>query len=153
MRRKEVIFTSAIMILITYTCTLFLVMQVFPADQTTLALSSTGSIQTTQGLGAYSNFECTSPQTAIDWGELEKGGSTSVTIYIKNEGDSPQTLSLVTSDWSPTSAADYLTINWNYDNQPINPNAVVQITLTMSVDPNIQGITTFGLNVLIVGDA
>ena len=128
-------------------------MQVFPAGQTSLALSSTGSIQTTQGLRAYSNFECTSPQTAIEWGELEKGGSTSVTIYIKNEGDSPQTLSLVTSDWSPTSAADYLTISWNYDNQPLNPNGVVQVTLTLSVDSSIQGITTFGVNLLIVGSA
>ena len=128
-------------------------MQVFPAGQTTLALSSTGSIQTTQGLRAYSNIECTSPQTSIEWGELQKGGSTSVTIYIKNEGDSPQTLSLVTSDWTPATAADYLSVSWNYNNQPLNPNGVVQVTLTLSVDPDIQGITNFGVNLLIVGSA
>ena len=153
MPRKEFIITSATLILITYTATLFLVMQVFPAGQTTLALSSSGSIQTTEGLFAYSNFACTTPQTSIAWGELQKGGSTSVTIYIKNEGDSPQTLSLVTSDWSPTSAADYLTLTWNYNDQPLNPNGVVAITLTLSVDPDIQGITTFGVNILIVGNA
>ena len=128
-------------------------MQVFPAGQTTLALSSAGSIQTTQGLRAYSNFACTTPQTAIAWGELEKGGSTSVTIYIKNEGDSPQTLSLVTSDWTPATAADYLSVSWNYNNQPLNPNTSIQITLTLSVDPDIQGITNFGVNILIVGSA
>ena len=128
-------------------------MQVFPAGQTTLALSSAGSIQTTQGLRAYSNIECTTPQTAIEWGELEKGESTSVTIYIKNVGDSPQTLSLVTSDWSPTSAADYLTVSWNYNDQPLNPNTSIQITLTLSVDADSQGITNFGVNLLIVGSA
>ncbi len=152
-QRKEFIFASAILILITYTATLFLVMQVFPAGQTTLALSSTGSIHTTEGLRAYSNLECTSPQTSIEWGELEKGGSTTVTIYVKNVGDSPQTLSLVTSDWTPTSAAEYLTLTWNYNNQPLNPNGVVQITLTLSVDSDSQGITDFGVNLLIVGNA
>lgn len=153
MQRKELLFISTILILITYTSTLFLVMQVFPAGQTTLQIPTTGSIQTTEGLGAYSNLACTTPQTSITWGSLEKGGSTSVTIYVRNEGDSPQTLSLVTSDWTPTSAADYLTISWNYNNQPLNPNSVVQITLTLSVDPDIQGITNFGVNILIVGNA
>jgi hypothetical protein len=128
-------------------------MQAFPAGQTSLQLSSAGSIKTTEGLRAYSNLACTTPLTSITWGELDKGGSTSVTIYVKNVGDSPQTLSLVTSDWTPTSAADYLTINWNYNNQPLNPNSVVQITLTLSVDPNIQGISTFGVNILIIGNA
>lgn len=153
MQRKEVIFTSTILILITYTATLFLVMQVFPAGQTTLALSSSGSVQTTEGLRAYSNLACTTPQTSIAWGELEKGGSTSVTIYVKNVGDSPQTLSLVASDWTPTTAADYMTVDWNYDNQPINPNGVVEITLTLSVDADSQGITSFSVNLLIVGSA
>jgi hypothetical protein len=128
-------------------------MQVFPAGQTTLALPGTGSIITTEGIRAYSNSECTVPQTSIQWGALEKGGSNSIIIYIRNEGDSPQTLSLVTSDWNPSTAANYLTASWNYNNQPLNPNAVIQITLTLTADPDIQAITTFTHNLLIIGNA
>jgi hypothetical protein len=150
--RKEFILVTAIVILITYTSTLLLVMQVFPAGQTTYSLASSGSIKATEGIGVYSNLACTEPQTTIQWGELEKGGSANVIIYVKNEGDSLLTLSLVTSDWSPTSVADYLTISWNYNSQPLNPDSVVQITLTISVEPDAPTIPNFGVNLLIVGN-
>ena len=151
MQRKEFLWTITLIILVTYTSTIFIVMQVFPASQTTVTLTSSGSIQTTEGIGAYSNLACTTPQTSISWGALEKGDSTTVTIYIRNEGDSPLTLSLSTSDWNPPSIDDYLTLSWNYNNQPINPNAVVQINLTLSVDPDAPAVSNFGVNLLIVG--
>jgi len=152
MPRKETVMTGSILILITYTITLLLVMQVYPAGQTSISLSSSGSIKTTEGLSVYSNLACTTPKTSIEWGELEKGGNSNVIIYVRNEGDSPLTLSLVTSDWNPSSAADFLNISWNYNNQPLNPDQVVQITLTLTVDSDAQGID-FGVNLFIVGNA
>jgi len=154
-KSKEFILTSAISILITYTLVLSLVSQAFPAGQASKTLSSTGTIQiqTTEGIGVYSNSWCTTPQSTISWGTLQPGGINTANIYIKNEGDSPQTLTLETSGWVPTSASNYLTLSWNYNNQPINPNAIIQITLTLSVDPNIQGITNFGFDISIVGSS
>ena len=154
-KSKEFILTSAISILITYTLVLSLVSQAFPAGQASKTLSSTGTIQiqTTEGIGVYSNSQCTTPQSTISWGTLQPGGINTVNIYIKNEGDSPQTLTLETSSWVPTSASNYLTLSWNYNNQPINPNVIIPITLTLSVDPNIQGITNFGFDISIVGSS
>ena len=150
MPRKETVMTGATLILMTYTITLLLVMQVYPADQTSVALPTTGSIMASEGIGLYTNYACTMPKTSIEWGNLEKGGSTYVTIYIKNEGDSPLTLGLTTSDWTPSNADDYITISWNYNNQPLNPNQVTQVTITLSVDENAQA-TDFGVNLFIVG--
>ena len=157
MIRKEAIITGAMLMLITYTLGLSLVSQAFPAGQTTRTFSSSGTIQIQtppeSGISVYSDSGCTSPLTSLTWGTLQPGGSQDVICYIKNEGDTALTLSLQTSNWQPTSpvaAQDYLSLGWNYDNQPLSPDQVVPITLTLSVASNIHDITTFGFDVTIV---
>lgn len=151
MASKESIITGAIIILITYTLGLSLVSQAFPATQTSRKLSSAGSIQTTAEIGVYSNFQCTNPLTSLSWGTLEPGGSQAIVCYIKNEGTSALTLSMYPSGWDPTEAADYLTLSWNYNGNPISPDASVQVTFTLFVDENIEGISSFSFDVNIVG--
>ena len=154
---KESIITGAMLILITYTLGLSLVSQAFPAAQTSQTLSSTGTIQiqTTVGIGVYSDFQCNTPLTSMSWGTLEPGGSQNVICYIKNEGNTESTLSMYASNWDPESLAtsNYLVLSWNYDSNPISPDAVVQITFTLSVSPSIEGITTFGFDITIVGSS
>jgi len=153
MMSKESIITGAMLILITYTLSLSLVSQAFPAAQTSKTLSSAGSIQiqTTVGIGVYSDSECTIPRTAMAWGTLVPGGSQNVVCYIKNEGSAASALSMYASNWSPASAENYLTLNWNYDSNPISPDAVVQITFTLTVSSDITGITSFSFDITIVG--
>jgi len=147
---KESIITGAILILITYTLGLSLVSQAFPAAQTTRTLSSTGTIETI-GVGVYTDFQCNTLLSSIPWGTLEPGESQSVICYIKNEGASPSTLSMYASNWNPASAENYLTLSWNYNGQSINPGDSVQVTFTLTVDANIEGITTFSFDITIVG--
>jgi hypothetical protein len=150
---KESIITSAMIILVTYTLGLSMVSQAFPATQTTQTLSSTGSIQiqTTADIGVYSNALCTVPKTSLTWGTLEPGASQTQDCYIKNEGNTPLTLSLQTSNWSPAAAENYLGLSWNYNGAPLAVGAVVHVTFTLSVDAGIQGVTTFSFDVTIVG--
>jgi len=86
----------------------------------------------------------------VTWGTLQPGESQNLICYIKNEGSSPTTLSLETSSWSPTEAQTYLDLSWNYNGYPIGPDEVVQIMLTLSVDSNIEGISTFSFDITIV---
>ena len=150
---KESIITGAVLILITYTMGLSLVSQAFPAEQTSRTLSSSGSIQiqTSVGLQVYSDAGCNTPLTSLSWGTLEPGGSQNLVCYIRNEGNVAMTLSMYTENWSPANAENYLTLSWNYDSNPIDVDVVVQVTLTLSVSPDITGITTFGFDVSIVG--
>ena len=151
MASKESIITGAMIILITYTLGLSLVSQAFPAEQTSRKLSSTGSIQTSAEIGVYSNFQCTTPLTSLSWGTLEPGESKAIVCHIKNEGTSALTLSMYPSGWDPTDAGNYLTLSWNYNGNPINPDASVQVTFTLSVDASIEDITTFSFDINIVG--
>ena len=122
---KESIITGAMLILITYTLGLSLVSQAFPATQTSRTLSSTGTIQiqTTYGIGVYSDSQCSIPLTSMSWGTLEPGGSQNIICYIKNEGSSSTILSMYPSGWDPESLAtsNYLVLSWDYDGQSINP--------------------------------
>jgi len=155
MASKESIITGAMLILITYTLGLSLVSQAFPATQTSKTLSSAGSIQiqTTVGIGVYQDSGCTTPLTSMSWGTLEPGGSQNVVCYIKNEGSTASTLSMYASNWSPASAENYLALNWNYDSSPISPDAVVQVTFTLTVSSGITGITSFSFDITIVGSS
>ena len=152
---KESLITGAVLILITYTLGLSLIGQAFTAEQTSKTLSSSGSIQiqTSVGLGVYSDSGCTTPLTSLSWGTLNPGGNQNLVCYIRNEGNTPTTLSMSTSNWTPGSAASYLGLSWNYDSNPIAVDVVVQITLTLSVSPDISGITTFSFDITIVGSS
>ena len=150
-KSKEFILTSVMAIVITYTLALSLVSQAFPAGQTSRSLSSTGTIQiqTTEGIGVYSNSQCTVAQSTISWGTLEPGGAKNVIVYIKNEGSTPITLGLDSSNWSPLAASNYLNLGWNYNNQPIGAGGSIAVTLTLTVSASITGITSFAFDITI----
>ena len=155
MVRKETILTTSVILLIAYTMSLSLVSQAFPAAQTSTTLSNTGNIQiqASPGIGVYQNSQGTTLLTSLNWGTLEPGQNQTITTYIKNEGNTPITLTLQTSNWTPTSAQNYLTLTWNYNDQTINPNQTQQITITLEVDPNTTGITNFSFNITILATA
>jgi len=73
--------------------------------------------------------------------------------YIKNEGNTPLTLSLQISGWSPVDAENYLDLNWDYNEAPIGAGAVIYVTFTLSVDAGITvtGIKSFSFDITIVG--
>ena len=155
MVRKETLITTSVICLIAYTMSLSFVSQAFPQAQSSTTLSAAGNIhiEASPGIGVYSNQYGTSPLTSLNWGTLEPGQDQSITTYIKNEGNIPITLSLQISNWSPTSAQNYLTVTWDYNDQPINVGQIAQITLTLDIDADITGITDFSFDITILATA
>jgi hypothetical protein len=113
---------------------------------------SSGQIQSSPDIGIYSNSACTQNATTIDWGTLQRGLSTSRTIYIKNTGPTNTVLTLSTTSWNPTYASSAITLTWNLDGRTLAPDEVVQATLTLAVSSTINAsITSFSFNVQITG--
>ncbi len=150
MKSKEFVVAGATLTLVTYVLALSLVGQVLSAVQTSRTVSNAGTVEAV-GVGVYWDNECTSVLYSVDWGVLEPGASKNVTFYIRNELSSVSTLSMYTSNWSPSNASDYLTLSWDYGGQAINPDEVIQVTFTLSVDASIVGITSFSFDITIVG--
>jgi len=104
----------------------------------------------TLGVGVYWDSGCSQPVSSINWGMVEPGAVKTVTVYIKNEGNAPITLSLRTSNWNPPKVVDYISLSWNYNSQAINANQAIKVTLSLFVLPNIQGVSVFSFDVIIV---
>jgi hypothetical protein len=124
---------------------------VYALTSVSVYLNSVGTVKAL-GVGVYWDSACSQAVSSIDWGLADPGSVKNVTIYIRNEGNAPITLSLQTSNWNPSNAADYIALSCNYDGQAISANQVIAVTLTLSISPNIQGITTFSFDIVIVGN-
>ena len=115
-----------------------------------ISLSNVGTVKAI-GVRVYWDSSCGDPVGSIDWGLVEPGTTRNATVYIRNEGSVPVTLSLAIDNWSPSNAPDYMSLAWDYGDQVISVDALVQVTLGLSVSAAIEGITTFSFDIVIIG--
>ena len=106
---------------------------------------------TTVNLGVYSDVDCTQIASALNVGALNPGGTATQTVYIKNTGNVPETLTMTTNNWNPTNAPTYLTLSWNRQNTVLNAGASIQATLTLTEAPNTGTLTTFSCDITLTG--
>ncbi|MFA5365888.1 MAG: hypothetical protein WC325_11965 [Candidatus Bathyarchaeia archaeon] len=115
-------------------------------------ITSSGTITTaTANLGVFWDSNCAIPLSAISWGAVSPGSSVSQTIYIKNTGDIPLTLSMSTSSWNPATAGNSVAITWNREGTVLAAGQIISAELTLAVASGISGVTTFSVNILISG--
>lgn len=113
-------------------------------------IPNTGDVKAV-GVGVYWDDDCTSNVTAVDWGFLEPGATTTVMVYIKNEGNIHVVLNVTTDNWSPASASGYMVLSWDREGYVLNSGSVVQAVLTLSVSSDISEVTSFGFDIMITG--
>ena len=103
------------------------------------------------GFGAeiYWDQGCTNRTLSFDWGSIEPGSNKTFTVYIGNEGDSAACLSMATSNWAPSAALSYMTLNWNYSGQILSACQVISLELILAVSPSVTGITHFSFDITI----
>jgi hypothetical protein len=118
-----------------------------------LSVSNTPPSETinTVGAEAYRDSACTLPLTSLNVGNVNPDSTVSQTIYIKNPGTTPITLTMVTDSWSPTPAASCLTLTWNRQNYVLGAEDSVSAILMLSVASDTVGVTAFSCNVTIIG--
>ena len=135
------------------TIALALAATTYAALSTSQSLSSSGSVTIipTASLVICSDSACTIPLTSISWGSLTPGTSTTQTVYIKNNGTVPLTLSMTTSNWTPTEANGPITITWDRAGTVLPSGQSTSAILTLTVASDIADITTFGVQISITG--
>lgn len=115
-----------------------------------VTLPNMGTVKA-MGVGVYWDSSCNNHVSYIDWGAVEPGATKDVTVYIKNEGNAPEILSLATENWNPSIAASYMSVIWDYGGQVVDVGVVFQVTLSLSVSGIIEGITNFSFDIVITG--
>jgi hypothetical protein len=128
-----------------------------------LTLVSSGALLSTQqvpssgtvsavNVGVYTDSGCTNNCTSINWGTIAPGNLATYTVYIKNIGTVPMTLSMTTSGWNPSAANGPITLTWDKANYNLTAGASVSATLTLTVSSSISSsITSFSFNTVITG--
>ena len=148
MERKEKIVVGAALAVVIYALTLSMLGPALSLSQANRKVSNAGSIKGI-GVGIYQDQNCTTSVSSIDWGILDPGANATKTVYIRNEGNSAATLSMTTSNWSPSNASSYISLNWNYNNQTLTVNQVIPVVFTLSVSSSISGITNFSFDITV----
>jgi len=116
----------------------------------TQTIPSNGTV-TTVNVGVYSDKQCTQNCTSISWGTLYPSNSTSKTVYVKNTGTVPITLSMTTGSWAPTNASDYLTLTWDQQGTVLQVDESVSANLTLSAASDTGTLTNFSFDIVIAG--
>jgi len=113
--------------------------------------SKTVHANSVRGYGAeiYWDQDCTNRTLSFDWGPIEPGSNKTFTVYIRNEGDSAACLSMATSNWAPSAALSYMTLNWNYSGQILSVGQVIPLELILAVSPSVTGIAHFSFDITI----
>jgi hypothetical protein len=119
----------------------------------TRTVSNTGSIRVSTPsaqLGIYSDSGCTTVLSSVSWGTLDPGSTATSTIYVRNEGNVPVTLSIQAANWNPASAQSYFILTWNRNSYVLAVGASVQAVLSLSVSSSISNITSFSFDISII---
>ena len=126
--------------------------QVMSLVQINKTFTNVGSVKV-EGVGVYLDAGFTNKVASINWGAIKPSSSVTTVVYIRNEATSPVTLSMAASNWNPTSASSYLSLNWNYGGQTLNVGASVQVVVTLSISASVNGITSFSFDITITASA
>ncbi len=102
-------------------------------------------------INVYSDDACTHEYSSITWDAVAPGGSTTKTVYIKNEGTETVTLHLATSNLLPAEADGKIDVTWNREEQTLTSGESISAVLTLSVDASLSGVTSFSIDVTIEG--
>ena len=101
------------------------------------------------GVGIYWDQGCANRTLSLDWGLIEPGSNNTLTVYIRNEGKSAVSLWITTSNWNPSAALGYMSLDWNYSGQILGVDQVIPLELILSVSPTISEIDHFSFDIII----
>jgi hypothetical protein len=101
------------------------------------------------GVGIYWDKGCANRTLSLDWGLIEPGSNNTLTVYIRNEGNSAVSLWITTSNWNPSAALGYMALDWNYSDQILGVDQVIPLELILSVSPTVSEIDRFSFDMII----
>jgi len=70
---------------------------------------------------------------------------------VKNTGTGTMTLSLASSNWSPSGASTYLTVTWDKQGSTLTTGQSSAAILTLTASASTTGITSFSNTITLSG--
>lgn len=115
------------------------------------SIVNVSAVETVGEVGVYWNRNCGQKVYSIDWGNLSRGETKSVSVYVRNEGNEPFFLVLTPANWSPDETAYYLKLSWDCEDIRIEAGEVVKVTQFLYVSYHVRGISNFSFDIIFKG--
>ncbi len=99
----------------------------------TQTISASGTVTAVKAVNCavYADPAGTQVLTQINWGALEPGSALNVTVYVKNTGNTPVNYTVTTSNFSPSNAGSYISLEADLKGaKNLSPGAITPIVLT-----------------------
>jgi len=138
----------SIVVLVVFSLCLTVVM--FAALGESQILPHLGSVKTTN-VSIYSDYECTKNCTALCDLVVYPGCNFTKTVFVKNNGNTPELLTMTVDQWNPCYASSYLNITWNQENTVLEPGEIIQAALTLEAASNANSLKSFGYVLTLTG--
>ena len=129
---------------------LLLVAVAHSAVNNLVQIQNIGTIRSV-GVEVYANEALTQILNEITWGTLDPGETRSASAWIKNTGYAAQKLVLWTENWNPTNSQNSISLSWDYVDAWIGAGDSIRVEFTLSVDPEIAGVTSFSFDIWVWG--
>lgn len=110
-------------------------------------LSNIMGVSASKDIELYNDKACTTKMNSLDWGTIYPGENITRNAYIRNIGNDDVTLEMETLRWKPQILSNYLTVTWNYQNQIVKRNELIQVTWTLISANNIPQIDAFSVTI------
>ena len=101
-------------------------------------------------LGIYTDNDCITPLSSLDWGICEPGSNKTSTMYVRNEGVVNATFIVEAANWNPVNASLSLTITSRADRNTLTPQEGTTVTLLLAISSEIM-IKSFAFDINIIG--
>ena len=146
---KKIITITCVLLVLVFALSLVTPVISKKPDKLTRELPNTAATQDAN-IETYLDSKCTKKVSSIDWGPVEPGTSKTFTLFIRNKGKNPVTLSYYTSNWSPSQIVDSLALIWDYNGQPIGFRETIQVVFILQASEDAEPIETFSFDTVIV---
>ena len=130
---------NALIIALTLASTLFTFYSATAYLVKTYTIQMQGNIYAI-GVEVFWDSQCTNKCETVDWGWLHPGESKNITLYLRNSGNTPVTLTLSTENWLPAEAADYISLTWDREGYYMTEQTIACL-FTLTVSDAIQNTT------------
>lgn len=105
----------------------------------------------TLNVSIFNDSAATMPCSSFNWESLQPGLNVTDTIYVKNTGNTIETLHMNSTDWNPASTTSVLTLTWDKENNILPVGAVTPAKLTLTAAQNTGNLTAFNFKIIIEG--
>jgi hypothetical protein len=103
------------------------------------------AVITSVPLGVYWDANCSTPVYSIDWGNVTVGGTKTITMYVRNEGNETFVLSVEAENWQAGNTSNIAT--FSSEEPKIELGQTVQVNPSLTVFSNASGVSSFSFDI------